>query len=65
VHLSQEVVQGICGVLVEVTRGLVRKEQRRLHDEGARNRNALLLPTRQHARTMIEARLETHATKQP
>src|SRR4029450_7731649 len=43
-HFSKQVVQRVSGVLVQVAGWFVGQEQGRLHDEGTRDRNSLLLP---------------------
>ena len=49
VHLAQQRVQRVGGLLVEIAGRFVGEEDRRLHDERARHRDALLLAARQHA----------------
>ena len=55
VHLPQQIVQRFGGVLVEIAGRLVGEQQRRAHDQRARDRDALLLAARQHARPVLEA----------
>ena len=60
-HLAQQNVQRIGGVLVEVAGRLVGQQERRLHDQRPRNRDALLLAARQHARPVRQALAEADA----
>ncbi len=51
-HLAQQLVQRISGLLVEIAGRLVGQQHRRTHDERPGHRDALLLATRQHARAV-------------
>ena len=64
VHGAQQLVQRVGGGLVEVARRLVGKQQRRAHHERARDRDALLFASRQHAGPMLDARGQPHALEQ-
>src|SRR3970040_2585472 len=45
---------------VEIARGLVRKQDGRLHDHGARDRDALALPARELIGPVMRARPQAH-----
>ena len=45
VHVLEQFVKGVSGGLVEITGRLVGEQQRRLHRERTRNRDALLFTT--------------------
>ena len=63
-HVAQQGVQGVGGLLVEVARRLVGQQHRRAHDQRARDRNPLLLPARQHPGPMREPFAEPDAAQQ-
>jgi hypothetical protein len=51
----------LAGGEVQAAGGLVGQQHRRLDDEGARQRHALLLAARQHARVVAQALAQAHA----
>ncbi len=54
VHLLQQFVQRLGGVLVQIARRLVGQQERRPHDERAGNGDALLLAARQHPGPVLQ-----------
>ncbi len=50
VHLSQQGMQRVGGLLVEITRRFIGEQDRRFHDERPRDGHPLLLSAGQHAR---------------
>jgi hypothetical protein len=61
VHLAQEAMERIGGLLVEVARRLVGEQDGRLHDERAGHRHALLFASGQHAGTVFQPLAEADA----
>ena len=65
VHLAQEIVQRLGGVLVEIAGRLVGEEQRRAHHQRPRDRDALLFAARQHARPVLQPPGQPDALEEP
>ena len=63
-HLAQQRVQRVGGLLVEVAGRLVGQQQRRPHDQRPRHRDPLLLAARQHARPVRQPLAETDPPQQ-
>ena len=63
-HVAQQGVQGVGGLLVEVARGLVGQQHRGAHDQRARDGNPLLLPAREHPGPVREPFTEPDAAQQ-
>ena len=64
VHVAQQAVQRLGGLLVEIAGRLVGQKDGGPHDEGARHGHPLLFAARQHAGTVRQPLAETDAAQQ-